>query len=141
MALQEPDGNGLFIDVVEHACAFAEDIDRADARTTEPENIGIDDGFGRAEQVAGSDFLDEPRNIDVRGTGSRARRIETEQAAVGFSDGSLRSQGRVQFQKATAGGIRRSFRQFTYYEASGLTMQRETECTRRWGVIPAYKYI
>ena len=46
VALQEANGDGLAVDVVIDAGTFAEDIDGADARTTEAKNIGVQNCFG-----------------------------------------------------------------------------------------------
>ena len=103
VTLEKADGDGLVVDVVINAGAFAEDIYRADARTTQAQNIGVENCFGGTEEVAGGDFLDEARDIYMRGAGASARRIKTEQAAVGFGYGCLRTERRMEFGE---GGVR-----------------------------------
>ena len=48
VALEEADGDGLMVDVLVDASAFTQDLDGADARATEAENVGIENGFGGA---------------------------------------------------------------------------------------------
>jgi hypothetical protein len=103
VTLQKADGDGLVVDVVINAGAFAEDLNGADARTTQAENIGVENCFGGPEEVAGGDFLDEARDIYMRGAGAGARRIKAEQAAVGFRHGCLRTERRMEFGE---GGVR-----------------------------------
>lgn len=103
VTLEKADGDGLVVDVVINAGAFAEDLNRADARTAQAENIGVENCFGGPEEVAGGDFLDEARDIYMRGAGASARRIKTEQAAVGFRHGCLRTERRMEFGE---GGVR-----------------------------------
>jgi len=74
---------------VHYAVAFAEDIHGADSRTTQAQNVGIEDGGGGASEVAGRDLFDEARHVDVSGAGGGAGRIETEEAAIGFGHGGL----------------------------------------------------
>src|SRR5579862_3524359 len=84
VALEAADLNGLAIVAMHDAGAFAEDIDGADAGATGTEEIRVENCERGAAQVAGGDFFDEARNVDVGGTGGGAGRIEAEEAAVGF---------------------------------------------------------
>ncbi len=102
VTLEKADGDGLMVDVVIDAGTFAEDLNGADARATQAQNIGVENCFGGTEEVAGGDFLDETRDIYMRGAGAGARRIKAEQAAVGFGYGCLRAERRMEFGE---GGI------------------------------------
>ncbi len=103
--LQPADGDGLFVVAQHHAGALAQHVHRTDARTTCAQNVCVQDGQRRAHQVLRGDFLDEARHIDVRGTGRRAGRIEAVEAAVGFDQRFLRSEGGMQIRKP-AGDLR-----------------------------------
>ncbi len=104
VALEKADSDGLLVDVVINASAFAQDLHGTYARATEAENVGIENCFGRAYEVAGGDFLDEARDIYMSGASAGARRIKAEQAAVGFCHGCLRTERRMEFGE---GGIGR----------------------------------
>jgi hypothetical protein len=84
VALQAADLDGFLIIEIEHAGAFAENIHRADAGTAQAQDVGVEDGQGRATDIFVGDLLDETRHVDVRGAGRGTRGVETEQAAVGF---------------------------------------------------------
>ena len=89
MALEQADGDGLVVDVLIDASTFAQDLHGADARATEAEDVGIENCFGRTHQISGGDFLDEARDVYMRGASGGTGCIEAEQAAVGFCNGCL----------------------------------------------------
>ena len=100
VALQPSDLDGPLIVAVHHACAFAQHVHRAHPRAAQPQNIRVQDGHGRAARIAAGDLLDEAGNIDVRGAGVGARRIEAVEAAVGFHQRLAASQRRMDLGKA-----------------------------------------
>ena len=83
--LQQCNLDGLAVVAMHHAGAFAQHIDGAGTRATAAQNVGIENAQRGAAQVAGGDALDESGNVDVRGTGGRAGRVETIEAAVGLN--------------------------------------------------------
>ena len=56
---KQRDLDGLAIVAVHDASAFAEHLDRAGARATAAQNVGVENAQRRAAQVAGGDALDE----------------------------------------------------------------------------------
>jgi hypothetical protein len=95
VTLEAAYGDWLFVESMEDTRAFAQHIDRADARTTEAQDVGIHNGGGGAGEISSSDLLDEARNVDVGGASRGARRIEAEEAAVRLGERSLCAKGRV----------------------------------------------
>ena len=134
VALQAADLDGLPVVAVQHAGAFAQHVHRADARAAQPQNVGVENGRGRAAQVAGSDLLDEARHVDVGGAGPRARRVEAEQAAIGFGQGRLLVERRMQFgeplQIARNGRAGREAA-----DASLIARSRPPRCARRQALV------
>ena len=94
------DLNRLLVVAVHHARAFAQHLDRAGARAAGAQNIGVENGAGRAGKIAAGDLLDEARNIDVRGAGGGAGRIEAVQASVRLGHRSLPVKRRMQIAEA-----------------------------------------
>src|SRR5262249_13207682 len=75
VALQCADRDGLRVLVIAHACAFAKNLRRTDARAHAAQRIcGQYVGRG-ALQVAVADLADEAGNIDLRGTRLHAWRV------------------------------------------------------------------
>ena len=99
VALQPTDADG-FVLAAQHASAFAELLHRADPGTSGTQQIGLQDGAGRAHQVTGSNLLDEARDVDMRGAGVRTRSVVTEEAAVSFDGCFVRTEGRELFVQA-----------------------------------------
>ncbi len=99
-ALQAADLDRLLVVAMQHAGAFAEDIHGTGARAACAEDVGVEDGLCRAFEVIAGDLLDEARDVDVRGTGGRAGRVEAVEAAVGFSHGGRLIERRMQVRKA-----------------------------------------
>src|SRR5208282_6829840 len=87
VTLKAPDLDRRFALFVHHAGALAEDLRGADAAAAMPENIRGENFACGAAQIAGRDFLDEGRHVDVRGTSDRAGRVEAVEAARGFDGG------------------------------------------------------
>ena len=99
IALEPPDLDRLGIALVVHARAFAERIHGTDATAAHAEDVRVEDVLGAAAHVARGDLLDERGNVDVRRTGARARRVEAEQATVGFELGVVRRERRIDVGK------------------------------------------
>ena len=99
IALQPPDLDGLPVVPLHHAVAFAQHVHRAHSRATQSENVGIENGQRGAAQIAARYLLDKARHIDMRRARRRARRVETEQAAVGLGQSGLRIERRMQIGK------------------------------------------
>ena len=83
-ALEAADFDGLLVVAMIDAGAFAEDVHRADAGAAGAEDVGVEDGERGAAKIVLGDFLDEARNVDVRGAGGGAGGVEAVEAAVGF---------------------------------------------------------
>ena len=98
-ALQAADLDGLLVVAMHDAGAFAQHFDGADAGTTGAQDVGIENGVRRAAQVAGGDFLDEARHVDVGGAGGGAGRIEAVEAAIGFHQHRRGVERRMNFRK------------------------------------------
>ena len=96
VALQESDLDGLLVVAMHHAAAFTEDIDGADAGTTQAQNVCIENGVGGAAQIAARDFLDEFRDVDMRRAGLGTGSVVAKEAARGLDYGGLRSEGGMQ---------------------------------------------
>ncbi len=79
MSLQAADRDGLVFRA-EHTRAFAQFLHRAHARAGSAEKIGLQDSARRTAQIVRGNFLDEPGDIDVRGTGVRAWSVVAHQA-------------------------------------------------------------
>jgi hypothetical protein len=105
VALEAADGDGLVFGI-EDARTFAQFLDRADAGAGGTEKIGIENGARGTEEIAGGNFLDEARYVDVRGTGVRAWRVETHEAAGRLGEGFLLREGREEFTKPAGSGGR-----------------------------------
>ena len=102
-ALQAGNLDGLLVVAVEHAGSFAEHVDRATAGATGAENVGVENGPGGAGQVAAGDLFDESWNVDVRGAGGGAGRVETVEAAIGLRHGRLQVERRMQVTEPRGG--------------------------------------
>ena len=87
---------------VHDAGALAEHFDRAGPRTTATQYIGVENAQRRTAQIAGGDALDEAGNVDVRGAGGGAGRVEAVKAAMRLDQGGLRRERRLDFAKALA---------------------------------------
>ena len=81
------DSDGLLVVAMQDAGAFAEDIDGTGARAAFAEDVGVEDGLRGAFEVVAGDLLDEARDVDVRGAGGGAGRVEAVEAAIGFGHG------------------------------------------------------
>src|SRR2546426_1116434 len=68
-ALQGADHDRPLVLLVEDAGALAEGLHGADPGAGMAEDVGLEDGPGRAPEVAGDDLLDEGRNVDLGGAG------------------------------------------------------------------------
>ena len=84
MALQQADGKRSVAVNVTHASALAQDIRRTDPGAATAEDVLLQDGHGRAVEIAGGDGADKPWNIYASGTGINAGRLKAEMAAVGL---------------------------------------------------------
>jgi len=62
----------------------------AGAGTAPAEDVGLEDRPRGAERIVVEDLPDEPRDVDVRGTGARAGRVEAKQAAAGLGQRRVR---------------------------------------------------
>jgi hypothetical protein len=100
ITLQSANFDGLLIVTVIDASAFAENVHRTDTGTTGAKDVGVEYGESGAAQIALRDFLDEARNVNVRGAGSDARRVETIEATIGFGEGGLIVERRVEVREA-----------------------------------------
>ncbi len=99
-ALQPGDLDRLFVVAMHHAGAFAQHLHRAGAGAAGAQDVGVEDGAGGAGKVAAGDFLDEAGNIDMRGAGGGAGRIEAVEAAIGFGHRSLPVERRMQISRS-----------------------------------------
>src|SRR5262249_1769279 len=95
ITLQLADLDRLLAFVVEHAGAFAQDRGRADAGAALSQDVSVQDGFGRAAQIAGQNLADELRNVDPGGTGLDAGSVMAEQTARSFFERLRRREWRV----------------------------------------------
>lgn len=102
VALEKADGDRMAVNILIDAGAFAEDLDRTDAGATETQNIGVQNCFSGAEEVAGGDFLDETRNIYVRRASGGTRGVKTIEAAIGFGKRCLGSEGWMELGEVQA---------------------------------------
>ena len=82
-----------------HASALAEDFRGTHAAATLPQNIRFENYARRSSRVAGGNLLDECRDVDVRGTGNRARRVKAKKAAGRFNRRLARIHRRRDFRK------------------------------------------
>ena len=87
VALQPADLNRLLALFVHHAGAFAKHFGGAHAPAAFAQNIRGKNHARGAAQIAGRNFLDERGNVDMRGAGNRARRVEAVKAPRGFDGG------------------------------------------------------
>jgi hypothetical protein len=101
VALKAANLNGLFVVAMIDAGAFAKDIHGTDTRATGAENIGVEDGERGAGEVSLRDFLDETRNVNVRGAGGGAGSVEAVETAVGFDESGLGIERRMELREAT----------------------------------------
>jgi hypothetical protein len=102
VALQAPDGD-RFVFRTQHASALAQFLHRAHSGASGAKKIGIENRARGAEQVIGGNFLNEPRNVDVRGASVSTRRVVAHQATGRFRQGLLTREGRKQLAKPTGG--------------------------------------
>src|SRR5215469_1910730 len=89
----------LLVVPVHHARAFAQHVHGADARATQTQNVGVENGHRRAAEIAARDFLDEARHVDVGRASQSTRGVEAEQAPIGLGERGLVIQGRMQIGK------------------------------------------
>ena len=99
VALQPADFDGLFFLLVHHAGAFAEYFGGAHAAATVSEDIGFENHARGAAQIVRRDFLDERRDVNVRGASDGAGRVKAEKAARGFDGGLARGHARRDFRE------------------------------------------
>lgn len=102
VALQAADGDGLVFGA-QDASAFAKFLNGADAGAGGAEEIGFEDGAGRAFEIVGGDFLDEFGDVDVSGAGVGAGRVVAHEAAGGLDEGFLGREGRQEFLQCWVG--------------------------------------
>ena len=99
VALQLADLDRLVLGEVPDARLLAERLHRADAGADAAHDVGIEDGLAGAAGIVGLDLADEERDVDMRRAGVHARRVEAEIAAVGFDEGLVARQRRMQVGK------------------------------------------
>ena len=100
MPLQLGDLNRRSIIAMHDARAFAQHLYRANARTAPRQHIRFENATRRTAQIAAGNPLDEPRNINVRGAGNHAGRIEAIETSVRFNHRNLFRQRCMQLAKA-----------------------------------------
>src|ERR1700722_15853446 len=102
-ALQAANLDWLLVVAVQHAGAFAQDLNRADPGTACAQDIGVEDGSGGAGKIAAGDLLDKSWDIDMRGACCGAGCIEAEEASVGLWQRSLPVERGMQIREARSG--------------------------------------
>src|SRR6516165_1852172 len=100
MTLQAANLDGLLVVAMVDAGPFAQDVHRTDTGTAGAEDVGVQDGKGRAAQIALRDFLDEARDVDMGGAGSGAGGVEAVEAAIGFDARGLGIERRMEVREA-----------------------------------------
>ena len=68
--------------MLEDAGAFAQHLDRADARAGRAEDVLLEDRLRGCARISVGDLRDEPRDVDSRGAGDRTRRGSVGAAAL-----------------------------------------------------------
>lgn len=106
VALQASDFHGIALEIEHDASAFAKDFGRTNAGATAAENVGGENGAGRADEVAGGDFFDERGNVDAGRAGHDAGSVMAKETAPGFDECLLCSEGRGDFRHVAGGGVR-----------------------------------
>jgi hypothetical protein len=101
VTLEAADFDGQLVVAMVNARAFTENIDGTYTGAAGAEDVGVENGERGATQIALRDFFDETRNINVRRAGGDAGRVETVKAAVGFGEGGLLVEGRMEIGKAS----------------------------------------
>ena len=96
VTLKEADLDG-FIIMSENAGSFAEDLSGADARATCSEDVGREDRFRSAREIASGDFFDKCGNVNARGTGMNAGCIIAVEASLRLGNGRPVAQWPVNF--------------------------------------------
>ena len=81
----------------ENAGPFAEDLSGADAGATCSEDVGCEDRFRSARDIASGDFFDECGNVNARGAGMNARCIIAVEASLRLGKGRPVAQWPVHF--------------------------------------------
>ena len=89
-ALEPADLDRLGVALVIDTGAFAQRTDGTNAGAAHAEDVRVEDLVRAAAHVARGDLLDKRGNVDVCRAGARARRVETEQAPLGFERGIVR---------------------------------------------------
>ncbi len=84
VALQQRDLDRRFVPVIQHAGSLTQHLYRTRARAGVAEGIRLEDHARRAAQIAGRNFLDEGRDVDVCRAGDGAGGVVTEEAFVRF---------------------------------------------------------
>ena len=113
VALQAADLDRLALGDLADADLLAQGLGRADPGAHAAHDVGIEDGLGGAERVAGGDLADEQRDVDRGRAGLDAGRVVAEQAALGGDARLARAQARVEVgevalrRRRPAGGPRR----------------------------------
>lgn len=100
VSLKKRDGDGLALVAMHDARAFTENFNRTDSGATAGENVCVENFVRRAAKISAGDALDEAGNVNVRGTGGCAGRVEAVEASMGLKDGSLRRERRLEFGEA-----------------------------------------
>ncbi len=115
VALEAANRNGLMFRTQDTG-SFTQLLYRADPRAGRAQQIGRKDGLRRAFQIAGSDLLDEARNVNMRRARVGAGGVEAVQTPVRLNRSGMRGQWRQLFRERIAG----SFRCHLHPSASGL---------------------
>ena len=87
VALEHADLDRLALGCLAHAGLFAQLLGRADAGAHAAQDVLLENGFGGPERIVGQDLADEHRDVDARGAGGLAGRVEAEIAAIGLDKG------------------------------------------------------
>jgi hypothetical protein len=84
------------------ACTFAQHFHGTSLGAAAAQDVGVENPQCRTANVAGANALDEPRYVDVGGTGAGTGRVETIQATIRFNDCSLRLERRFDVAESLA---------------------------------------
>ena len=103
VALEQADLHRPFLLGTAYAGLLTENLRRADAGATAAENILLEDAHGRTLQVAGGDAADEARNVDACRAGVQTGRVEAEIATIGFDQGLVVGERRMQVAEQAGG--------------------------------------
>ena len=81
VTLEPADFDRIAVAVKHHAGAFAQDLSRADTRTTGPEDVCAEDSAGGAGDIAGHYFFNKRGDVDACRARRNAGGVETEETA------------------------------------------------------------